>query len=189
MLDPYAPTTGLPLFRSKANVIALSSPEDPTMSHISGIQDEPHILSSAGEYALNGFTLHALGWHDQAGHEHNLQRWQIEDIVLLHVGALNREMTDHELQELEKTDIDVLFVPVGGGGSLSASQALALTSKLEPRIVIPIHFALPKLTDKLEGVEQFAKEMGVNPAQREKKLILKRKNIPQDELAIVLLMP
>lgn len=189
VIDPYSPETGLPAFRAKANVVALSDPADPSMSQVSGIQGEPTIFNAPGEYAMNGFTLHALGWHDSAGHERTLQRWQIEDIVLLHVGALDRDMTDVEMQELEKTDIDVLFVPVGGGSGLTTKAALSLVSKIEPRVVIPIHYQLPGSKEKLETVDQFAKEMGVNPKQREAKVILKRKNIPQDELATVILMP
>lgn len=189
VLDPHSPETGLTLFRAKANVVALSNPADAAMSHLAGMQGEPTVFNSPGEYAMNGFTLHALGWHDQAGNEKSLQRWQIEDIVLLHVGALDRELSLPEMQELEKTNIDVLFVPVGGGTGLSLKGALALVSSIEPRVVIPIHYYLPGSKEKLERVEQFAKEMGVDPKAREQKVILKRKNIPQDELATLLLMP
>lgn len=189
VIDPHSSDTGLSAFRAKANIVALSNPADASMSQVSGIQGEPVVLSSPGEYALQGLTLHALGWHDAAGNERSLQRWQIEDIVLLYVGALDRDMTDPELQELEKTNIDVLLVPVGGGSGLTTKAALSLVSKIEPRIVIPIHYQLPGLKEKLEPVDQFAKEMGVDPAKREQKVILKHKNIPQDELATVLLMP
>ncbi len=159
------------------------------MSHVGAIQGEPKIISTPGEYSLSGFTLHALGWHDDSRQERTLQRWEIEDMILLHVGALNHDMTDHELQELEKTSIDVLVVSIGGGMGLTSKQALALITKVEPKIVIPIHFALPGLTEKLEGIEHFAKEMGVDPKQAEKKLILKAKHIPEDELVTKILMP
>lgn len=189
VIDPYSPETGLTPFRAKANFVGLSHPTDATMSHVDGIQGEPVVLKSPGEYATAGFTLHALGWHDGAGNERTLQRWHIEDIVLLHVGALDREMTDVEMQELEKTNIDVLLLPVGGGTGLTTKAALSLVGKIEPRIVIPIHFKLPGAKESLEGVDQFAKEMGVSPSKRESKVILKSKNIPQDELATILLMP
>src|SRR3989344_739429 len=98
-------------------------------------------------------------------------------------------MTDVEMQELEKTNIDVLLLPVGGGTGLTTKAALSLVSSIEPRIVIPIHFKLPGVTEALDSVDQFAKEMGIDPAKREQKVILKSKNIPQDELATLLLMP
>jgi L-ascorbate metabolism protein UlaG (beta-lactamase superfamily) len=189
VIDPYAPTTGLPPFRAKADIVALSNAADPDMSHVSAIQGEPGLIATPGEYSLKGFTLHALGWRNGSAGERSLQRWQIEDMMLLHVGALNREMTDEELRELEKVDIDILFVPVGGGSALTAKQAVQLTMRIEPRMVIPIHFQLPKLKEKLDGVEPFAKEMGVEPKQSEKKLSIKAKNLPQDELATVILMP
>lgn len=187
VLDPYSPETGLTPFRAKAEIVALSNPGDATMSHVAAIQGEPFIIKNAGEYSFTNFVLHGLGWHDGSPVERTLQRWMIEDLTLFHVGALNREMTAEELQELEKTDIDVLFVPVGGGAGLTTAQALKLVSTIEPRVIIPIHYELPKLTEKLTDVTQFAKEMGIDPKVREKKLILKKNKLPQEDVMTVLL--
>lgn len=188
VLDPHAPTLGLAPFRSKANIVALTNPTEASMSHVDGIQGEPHVIRDPGEYALRGFTLHALGWYDEEQHERSLHRWEIEDMIVLHVGALQREVTDQQLQELERTAIDILFVPVGGGSALSTKQAVDLVMKVEPRVVIPIHYQVKGLKEKLDSVDQFAKEMGADPKQAEKKLTLKAKHLPQDELVTRLLM-
>ncbi len=111
----------------------------------------------------------------------------IEDMTVLHVGALDRELTSEELQEIERADIDVLFVPIGGGSGLDTNQALKLISTIEPRIIIPIHYELPKLKEKLESLTLFAKEMGIDPSQREKKVILKKNKLPQEDVLTVLL--
>lgn len=145
------------------------------------------IINTPGEYTVSGFTLHALGWLTSEGVERSLQVWRIEDMSLLHLGALNRELVDKELQVLEKTSIDVLLLPVGGGSGLSTKQALALITTIEPRVVIPIHFALPGLVEKLDGVEQFAKEMGVDSKQREPKVILKANKLPTEDVQTIIL--
>ncbi len=196
VIDPYSPATGLTPLRVKADIVALSNPSDPDMSHIDAVQGvvssdmakrHPFIINSPGEYALNGFVLHGLGWFNGTVTERILQRWMIEEMILLHVGALNRDMTTEELQELEKTDIDVLFVPIGGGNALNTNQALKLISTIEPRVVIPIHYHLPKLKDTLEDIVQFAKEVGVDPAVREKKVSLKKNKLPQEEMTTLIL--
>jgi L-ascorbate metabolism protein UlaG (beta-lactamase superfamily) len=187
VIDPYSADVGLPAFRAKADIVALSNPGNKNMSSVSGIQGEPFIIDRPGEYTVSSFVLHGLGWHDGSATEHILQRWMIEDMILLHVGALNREMTTAELQELEKTDIDVLFAPIGGGDGLTTAQALKLISTVEPRVVIPIHYKLPKLKEELQDITQFAKEMGVETSTREKKLILKKNKMPQEEMMTVIL--
>ena len=43
--------------------------------------------------------------------------------------------------ELEKLKaIDVLFVPIGGTYTMNAKEAAALTNKIKPKLVIPIHY-------------------------------------------------
>lgn len=174
VLDPYSD------FRGRADIVALTNPSDPAMSAIAGISGEPMVINTPGEYAINGFTLNALGWLADNGVERSLHVWRIEDVALLNVGALNRELTDKELQVLEKTGIDVLLVPVGGGSGLTTKQALALITTIEPKMVIPINW---------ESVEEFAKEMGVNPKQREQKIIIKGNKLPGEDVQTIILEP
>lgn len=187
VLDPYSPKLGLSAFRARADIVALTNPSGPDMANLSGLQGEPLVIASPGEYTIGGFTLNALGWFTEAGGERSLHVWRIEDVALLHVGALNRPLTDKELQVLEKTGIDVLLVPVGGGSGLNTQQALAMVTTIEPRLVIPIHWQLAGLRERLEGVDQFAKEMGVNPKQRETKVIIKSNKLPAEDVQTIIL--
>ena len=65
--------------------------------------------------------------------------------------------------------VDVLLVPVGGGNSLDATGAAEVVRQIEPRMVVPMHYALPAVKKQLEGVDRFLKEMAapeVEPIQR-----------------------
>lgn len=188
LVDPYSPPTGLPSLRGVVQVVALSNPSDPTMSYTTGLPGEPVIIDTPGEYEVANFSLHAFGWHSSAGSERSLQRWNIEGMTVLHLGALDRELTDKELQELEKTDSDIVLLPIGGGTSLNVQQALHMVTTLEPRIVIPIHYAIAHLKEKLDTLDRFTKEMGVT-AQPEKKLTVKANKLPQNELTTIILSP
>jgi L-ascorbate metabolism protein UlaG (beta-lactamase superfamily) len=190
LIDPHAPATGLRAVRSQANVVALSNPSDPKMSYLDNLEDEPTVFDTPGEYDMSGFGLYAMNWRPAEGEpERSVQRWTIEDVVLLHVGALNRDLSDKELQALEKVAIDVLLVPVGAGEALNSKQAVNLVTTIEPRMVIPIHYAVPELKEKLEGIEQFAKEMGIDPSERHEKVIVKANKLPQEDVQTVLLTP
>lgn len=43
-----------------------------------------------------------------------------------------------ELENLK--DIDVLFIPIGGRYTMGGEEAAALTNKISPKIVVPIHY-------------------------------------------------
>lgn len=189
VLDPYAPTVGLSPFRSKADIVALTNPADSSMSQVDAVQGEPVLINTPGEFSVKGFTLHAMSWQADDGNERSVHRWIIEDMTILHLGALQRELTSEELQELERANIDIVLLPVGGGSGLTTKQALKMVSTLEPRIVLPIHYKLPKLKESLDDVEQFAKEMGVNPKQKEKKFLVRASKLPQDDVQTIILAP
>jgi L-ascorbate metabolism protein UlaG (beta-lactamase superfamily) len=189
ILDPYATSLGISPFRAKAEIVALSNPADPSMSNMSGVQGSPLVIDTPGEYSFREYSLHSIGWNDADGKERNLQRWMVEDMVVLHVGALNRDLNEQELRELERVDIDVFIVPVGGGSGLSMPQAMKMITTIEPRVVVPIHYSLPGLTEKLDSIKLFAEEMGVSATTSEKKLVLKKSKLPQEDMQTVILAP
>ncbi len=189
ILDPYGPSAGLTPFRAKADIVALSNPAFSEMSHLSGIQGDPFIVNTPGEYSIKGTTLNGIAWRGDEGSERSLLRWNIEDMTLLQIGSLNRELTDEELAEIEKAPIDILIIPVGGGAALDTKQALNMVSTIEPKVVIPIHYHLPNVREKLASVDLFAKEMGISSSQKEKKYSIRASKLPQEDVQTVLLTP
>lgn len=190
VIDPHPADGGLPAFRGKADVVALSNPKQEHMSQISGIQGEQKILNTPGEYSLSGISMTGISWTDSTNNERSIQRWLIEKMVILHVGALEgRQLTTEELQQIEITGIDILLLPVGGGSGLNTSDAIDLLTTIEPRLVIPINYAVGNTFEDLTSIDQFAKEMGVTTTTVEKKLLIKSHTLPQDELQTIILAP
>jgi hypothetical protein len=189
VVDPYAPDVGLRPFRSQAHVVALTHPQNKEMSHVAGVQGEPLLFAGPGEYTGADFSLQAIAWQAEDGSERAIQRWQIENMQLLNLASLNRDLTTEELQEIEKTDSDVLFIPVGGGSALSTKQASKLITTIEPRLVIPIHFALPGLKEKLEDSSEFAKAFGLKTSEAQSKIVVKSSRLPEGDMQITLLLP
>lgn len=189
LIDPHSPKTGLAPLRVKTDIIALSNPQNKEMSYLKSLTGNSLIIDNPGEYSLSHLTLYARGWHDKEGNERAFHRWHIENITLLHVGALNRKLRDTELQELEDIDIDILFLPIGGHDSFNVEKALNLLTTVEPRIVIPVHYHIPKLNNKIISVDQFAKEMGVSPKNTIPKLNITTGKLPAEGLETIILSP
>ncbi len=188
--NPHAQINGLQPFRSKADIVVLSNPLSPEMSYINGLQGNPEIIDQPGEYSLHNMSIYARGWHSLPNnHEQSMHRWNIEGITILYLGSLNRKLEQIELQELEKTNIDILFVPIGGFTSIDTPQALDIVTTIEPHIVIPIHFKFPSYTEKIETVDKFASEMGISARSKQDKLSIVPNKINREVVTTYILEP
>jgi len=178
VIDPHGKSNSFPPFRGKANVVALSNPSETAMSYLDGLQGNPIILTTPGEYSLAGFSLRAIGWHDKSGQEKSLHRWIIDNLTVVHLGSLTRKLTDQELQQLEQTTIDILLLPLNTSDSFPLKESMSLVTLIEPRIVVPINY---------DSAKEFAQEMGVNPRQAEPRLTVSRSKLPEEGTKTVIL--
>ena len=85
-------------------------------------------------------------------------------------------------------EVNVLLVPVGGGGALNPAQAVEVIGLIEPNFVIPMHYRTPHSSAKLLPLEKFLKEMGASNVQKEQSFKISRSSLP-DETQIVVLEP
>ena len=73
----------------------------------------------------------------------------------------------------------------------NGKEAQKVISQLEPKIVIPMHYALPKLKYKLNSVDEFLHTMGAKKIEPQEKLMIKEKDLAaeREETEIVVLQP
>lgn len=109
----------------------------------------------------------------------------IEGVFVGHLGALNRSLKEAELESLGR--IDVLLLPVGGGHVLSAKAAVDIMTQLEPRIVIPCHYAMKELKLDATPLETFLKESGMKVTETTDKAKITKKDLPAEETSLIVL--
>lgn len=179
LLSPPHRESELPANRMKANVAVLGKPEDEINIESASENERLFVISGPGEYESSGVFFYCAGMPLSTS-------LSAEGMTIAHLGSLNRELSAPEIERFEGTDI--LLVPVGGesasGGVLNAKAAAKLVAELEPRVVIPMHFAHPKLKTKYEKAEVFLKELGsaASPIER---LKISKKDLPQDTMEVV----
>jgi L-ascorbate metabolism protein UlaG (beta-lactamase superfamily) len=109
---------------------------------------------------------------------------EIDDMRVCHLGDLGHKLDDAEAEAIASPD--VLLVPVGGRTAMNAAQAAEVVRQLEPRYVVPMHYAIPGLKLELDTIDRFLKEMGVTTAEAQPKLTVQRSSGDYDTKVVVL---
>ncbi len=177
LIDAYRPTKG-DFPRSFSPTIALFSTGEEDAATLS---QNPFVLSTLGEVELKEVMI--TTWPAAAGTI--VFKINAEGISIVHLGVLNKKLTADEIEKMGS--VDILFVPVGDVGRyLNAEDAAALVTALEPRVVVPIAYQCD--TDPTaKPVTEFIKELGLKPDSTDKKIILKKKDLPQEETKLMIL--
>lgn len=187
LFDPFGAITGLTPPRLQADVIIFSSPEDPLIPQAQ--KSQGMVIDHAGEYEVRGVVFSGTTIEQTVDGKSSLLTLTTvtaEDVIIGHLGALAREFNDVQLEQLK--DVDVLLIPVGGKPVLSATQAVEMVSRIEPRVVIPCYYKIPGLKLSLASVDAFAKELGKKVETQEKLRIVK-KDLPEEDMQLVVLKP
>ncbi len=192
-INPISKDSKLKASRFGAD-IALVSLND---KDFNGVQNVTHgdrapvVVEGPGEYEVKGIFIKAFKSDSHYGlpagskdvRINTIYSISLEGMNLCFLGALDSKDLSVETKEA-LDDIDVLFVPIGGDGVLSPAVAYELAVKLEPRLIIPMHYNDPN--DK--NLKVFLKEYGEEGIKPEEKLTLKKKDLEGKEGDVVVLL-
>ncbi len=188
-IDPYREeATGLKPPRFKADILLITHQhEDHNNKNV--IMGDPFILETPGEIEIGGVFIEGLpSFHDkkrgQARGENTIFLLESEDMVICHLGDLGEPQLKEETLE-KVADTDILLIPVGGNYTINYEEAVSFINQIEPKIIIPMHYALPHLKIKLDPLEKFIKAIGKKPEMIDK-LIIKKNNLPEEAKLVVL---
>jgi L-ascorbate metabolism protein UlaG (beta-lactamase superfamily) len=184
-LNPVSKKSKLPAASFGADV-AIVSIDHPDMNGIESVSrggTAPFAVTGPGEYEVAGVFIRgfqSVSTYDGKERPNTIYLISLEDSQICFLGALGSATLSPEILEA-LPDIDILFVPVGGEGVLSPTEASKLVTSLEPRIIIPMHY------DK-ETLAAFLKEEGSAGIHTDK-LTLRKKEILEKEGEIIVLKP
>lgn len=187
--DPYGPEAGGSGARSKADIVTISH-NHADHNYLKGISGDPFVIDSAGEYEVKGIYIVGLpSFHDnRLGEERGkniIYRYVIEGMVLAHLGDLGHLLSSESVDRLG--DVDVLFAPVGGVYTLNVDKIPELVSQIEPRLLIPMHYALAGSASPLKPLDNFCEEMGVKDLAPQDKLKLRKQDLASEDTEIKIL--
>jgi L-ascorbate metabolism protein UlaG (beta-lactamase superfamily) len=171
--DPIAKKSKLDSVKFGADValVSLNHPNFNGVEQVAHGSKQPFVVNTPGEYEIGDVTVR--GWGVKTVYEkiecyNTIYQVQLEGMNLIFLGALGDPDIDAKILG-EFGDIDVLFVPIGGGDVLEVPQASKLATKLEAKIIIPMHADTTAL-------QAFLKEES-SAAKPQEKLTIKKKDL------------
>ena len=187
--DPFDPKfVGLKFASNEAEIVTIShNHEDHNNSE--AVKGTKMVVNGPGEYEISGISIIGIpSFHDaKKGEERGknvIYVFEMDGLRIVHLGDLGCDLTDSEISQIGS--VDVLLIPVGGEYTIGPKDAVKIISAIDPYFVIPMHYKVDglssELASKLEPVETFLSECGLN-VERMDKFSLKREDILEDQSA------
>lgn len=123
-------------------------------------------IDGPGEYEIGDFSISGVSATrhiDTPDQEPiaTIYRLEVGDVRIALLGNIADKLDEDQLEALGL--VDILILPVGGGGyTLDATGAATLVRQVEPKVVIPVHYADSGLKYEVpqDTLETFVKELG-----------------------------
>lgn len=187
--DPFDKSIGLRPPQGQADIVFVSHPHH-DHANTAALKGEPIIIDTPGEYSVKG--VNALGidtFHDSKGGEERGRNTifiiESEDLKICHLGDLGTDLTPKQMEEID--GVDILMIPVGGNYTIDGKKAAELARKIEPAVIIPMHYKESGTTADIEDEKKFCAEIGICPAEKINKLVIKKKDLEGKPTDVVLM--
>ena len=185
--DPFPPNIGYTLGKQTADMVTVSH-NDPSHSYVQGVTGA-HVIKGPGEYEIGGVLVLGIAtYHDavqgKAKGKNTVYLMEVDGVNICHLGDIGHMLTDQQIEEIGK--VDILMVPVGGVSTINANMAAQTIRKIEPKVVIPMHYKMDQSKRDLEPLDNFLKEMAVTLAEPKPKLSINKNNLPLTLQVVIL---
>ncbi|RWZ78479.1 MAG: Zn-dependent hydrolase [Candidatus Microsaccharimonas sossegonensis] len=136
-------------------------------------------IEGPGEYGVADFDIKGIAARRHLDSEaqplmSTIYRVEINETRIAIVGNIYEKLSEAQLEDIGL--IDILIIPVGGNGyTLDVTGAASVIRSIDPKIVIPVHYADAGITYEVQqdSLETFTKELGA-PVEELPKFRLKQ---------------
>ncbi len=163
--DPYTPQlAGLAPLHEPADVVVTSSDNDPFHCYAEGVPGQPTIVNAlevarnGGRRTVNGLCVDAIEAMESVIYkahpdQNAMYRFAVDDVHIGHMGDIGNPLTPAQLDFFR--GVDILLALTGGPPTIELDDLDAALREIRPKIVIPMHYQIPKLRLNILGLEAF----------------------------------
>ncbi len=116
------------------------------------------VVNEVGEYAVGGFQVQGISsYHDEKQGtlrgNNIIFKMILDGLTLCHMGDIGELCNEELAKRIGK--VDVLLIPVGGTYTVDGAGAMEYVCRLQPKLVIPMHYKPADGSLDIAGIEPF----------------------------------
>ena len=172
VIDPKLSDVGLKDVAPKNAIVVATQPEFIVSDEDSVVIERP------GEYEVRDISVVGVPAERMIDHNKSTQatmyRITMGGVRFAVIGHVAVPLSEDQLEALGV--VDVAIIPVGGSGyTLDAHQAIGVVRQIDPKVVIPTHYADKGLSYEVPqmDLEPFLKELGAPESEKTAKWKIK----------------
>ncbi len=172
LIDPYEEKNGHKFPKDITADILLCRHDARDNYNLMGVSGNPIIIDGPGEYEIKNIPV--SGMQTYAGN--TVYRFTIENVVVAHLGRLEKKITESQIEELD--GVDILIIPIKEETGIDTKTAVEILTEIEPNIVIPV-------SSEAAAIEDFIKTSGLTPQRLNGKLSLTHEKLPEQTMLYI----
>ncbi|MDD4875551.1 MAG: MBL fold metallo-hydrolase [Dehalococcoidales bacterium] len=157
--DPYITNERLTYdeIDETADIVTVSH-EHGDHNNVAAVKGNPEVVRGAAK--VKGIEFESIPtYHDdgkgEARGSNTIFCFEVDGVKVCHLGDLGHPLDDKQVADLGK--VDVMLTPVGGSYTIDAKVATQICDRLNPKVIIPMHFQNDKCAFPIAGVDEFLK--------------------------------
>jgi len=189
LTDPFPNSIGITMGEQQAEIVTISN-SHPNHSHIEGVLAPPCVINGPGYYDLHGIYIQgivtALGENETPEQRNTAYRIEMAGISIVHLGDIKGPLSNNRVESF--SPLDVLLVPAGAVCTADTNDIVKIIQRLDPKIVVPMHYNIPNIDVELQSLDSLLQELGVTAPEPQTRLNITRSSLSEG-LQISILEP
>jgi L-ascorbate metabolism protein UlaG (beta-lactamase superfamily) len=143
LMDPYKNALGYKLPKEITADIVATSHDHSDHNYINAVEGSFAHINETGIFLEHGIEIKGVGtFHDKVygakKGKNIVYNFKIDGINVCHCGDLGHTLDSNLVEEIG--NVDILLIPVGGGFTIDAFDAVNVVKQLKPTVIIPMHY-------------------------------------------------
>lgn len=157
LTDPFDTTPGYEIYKGSPDIVTISH-QHFDHNYTKELEGNYKVIDKIGMFNICDIPIKGTpSYHDKdkgaKRGDNIIFTFKIDDYMICHLGDLGHSLSNDDVDAIG--NVDILFVPVGGNYTIDGKEASEVTKKINPKIVIPMHYKTPIISFPIDGVETF----------------------------------
>ena len=161
LTDPFDTNLGYEVYKGSPDIVTISHKHF-DHNYTKELRGNYKIIDKIGMFNICDIPIQGTpSYHDKdkgaKRGDNIIFTFKMDDYLICHLGDLGHTLSEAAIDAIGS--VDILFIPVGGNYTLDGKEASEVTKKINPKIVIPMHYKTSLVSFPIDGLEPFLKHM------------------------------